>query len=96
LRHCNPKVVAAVKKQVETGDLWGAGAYEQEYKLSEKISKYVPSAEMVRLCNAGSDATYHAIRLARAFTKKKKILKFEGCYHGASRSMSLNTRRFTL
>jgi len=82
LGHCNTKVVAAVKRQAETGDLWGTGAYEQECELSEKISKYVPSAEMVRICNAGSDGTYHAIRLARAYTKKEKILKFEGGYHG--------------
>jgi glutamate-1-semialdehyde 2,1-aminomutase len=82
LGHCPPKVVQAVKKAAEISDLWGIGTTEFEYKLSEKITQLVPSAEKVRFCNAGTDATYHAIRLSRAFTGRKKILKFEGGYHG--------------
>jgi len=82
LGHCHPKVVQAVKRAAAVSDLWGIGTTELEYKLAEKITQHVPSAEKVRFCNAGSDATFHAIRLARAFTGRKKILKFEGGYHG--------------
>jgi len=82
LGHCPPKVVQAVKKAAEISDLWGIGTTEFEYKLAEKVTQLIPSAEKVRFCNAGSDATFHAIRLSRAFTGRKKILKFEGGYHG--------------
>jgi glutamate-1-semialdehyde 2,1-aminomutase len=82
LGHCHPKVVQAVKKAVDSGDLWGIGSTEPEYQLAEKVTRLIPSAEKVRFCNAGSDATFHAIRLARAVTGRKKILKFEGGYHG--------------
>jgi glutamate-1-semialdehyde 2,1-aminomutase len=82
LGHCHPKVVQAVKKAAASSDLWGIGTTELEYKLAERITHHIPSAEKVRFCNAGSDATFHAIRLARAFTGRKKILKFEGAYHG--------------
>jgi len=82
LGHCHPKVVQAVKRATEISDLWGIGTTELEYKLSEKITQHIPSAEKVRFCNAGTDATFHAIRLSRAFTGRKKILKFEGGYHG--------------
>ncbi len=82
LGHCHPKVVQAVRKAALESDLWGIGTTELEYKLAEKITRHVPSAEKVRFCNAGSDATFHAIRLGRAFTGRKKILKFEGGYHG--------------
>ena len=56
---------------------------ESEIELAERITSVVPCAEMVRLVNTGSEATLHAIRLARAYTKKKKVIKFEGGYHGA-------------
>ena len=82
LGHCPPKVVQAVKKAAEISDLWGIGTTELEYKLAEKVTQLIPSAEKVRFCNAGTDATFHAIRLSRAFTGRKKILKFEGGYHG--------------
>jgi len=82
LGHCPPKVVHAVQKAAEVSDLWGIGTTELEYKLAEKVTQLIPSAEKVRFCNAGTDATYHAIRLSRAFTGRKKILKFEGGYHG--------------
>jgi len=82
LGHCHPKVVQAVKKAAATSDLWGIGTTEMEYKLADKVTHHIPSAEKVRFCNAGSDATFHAIRLSRAFTGRKKILKFEGGYHG--------------
>lgn len=82
LGHGNAKVVNAVAKQFESLDLVGAGAYELEYDLAKRLVRHIPSARMVRFCNAGSDATFNAIRLARGFTKKKKIVKFEGGYHG--------------
>jgi len=82
LGHCHPRVVQAVKKAAAISDLWGIGTTEMECKLAEKITEHMPSAEKVRFCNAGSDATFHAIRLSRAFTGRKKILKFEGSYHG--------------
>ncbi|MGQ9515393.1 MAG: aspartate aminotransferase family protein [Thermoproteota archaeon] len=82
LGHCHPKVTRAVQEQAENGEVWGFGSTENECKLSEKIVEYVPSIEKVRFCNAGTDATYHAIRLARAYTGKKRIIKFEGAYHG--------------
>ena len=56
---------------------------EKEVKLAELISKVVPCAEMTRLVGTGSEATMNAIRLARAFSRKKRVIKFEGCYHGA-------------
>lgn len=82
LGHCHPRVTRAVQEQAENSELWGFGSTENECKLCEKIVEYVPSIEKVRLCNAGTDATYHAIRLARAFKTKRKIIKFEGAYHG--------------
>ncbi|MFL6454741.1 MAG: aspartate aminotransferase family protein [Nitrososphaeraceae archaeon] len=75
-------VLESVKSQIDKGTLFCVPT-EKEVKLSETISKVVPCAEMTRLVNTGAEATMNAIRLARSFTKKKKIIKFEGCYHGA-------------
>jgi glutamate-1-semialdehyde 2,1-aminomutase len=82
LGHTYDAVIESVKSQLDNGSLFCIPT-EKEVKLSELISKVVPCAELVRLVNTGMEATMNAIRLARAFTKKKKILKFEGCYHGA-------------
>jgi glutamate-1-semialdehyde 2,1-aminomutase len=82
LGHNYRTVTNAVKAQLGKGSLYCTPT-EQEVELAELISKHVPCAEMVRLVNTGTEATMHAIRLARAFTKKSKIVKFEGCYHGA-------------
>lgn len=82
LGHRNPKVMNAVKDQLERGDLWGMGSNELELAVAEKIVQNVPSADKVRFCNSGSEATYHAIRIARAYTGKRKIIKFEGSYNG--------------
>jgi glutamate-1-semialdehyde 2,1-aminomutase len=71
-----------VKEQLSKGTLYGAPT-ENEVRFAELISKLVPCMEMLRLVNSGTEATMHAIRLARGFTGKKKIIKFEGCYHGA-------------
>jgi glutamate-1-semialdehyde 2,1-aminomutase len=82
LGHGYPPVVNAVKSQLDRGTLYCVPT-ELEIKLAELITKVVPCAEMVRLVNTGSEATMHAIRLARAFAKKKGVIKFDGGYHGA-------------
>ena len=82
LGHVHPKIVEAVKAQLENGSLYGTPT-EQEVELAELICSVVPSAEMVRLVSTGGEATMSALRAARGFTGKKKIIKFEGCYHGA-------------
>jgi len=71
-----------VRDQFDEGTLYGAPT-ENEVKFAELISKLVPCVKMLRLVNSGTEATMHAVRLARGFTGKKKIVKFEGCYHGA-------------
>src|SRR3990170_523993 len=82
LGHAHPKVIEAVKAQLEHGSLFGTPT-EQEVVFAELVSEVVPSAEMVRLVSTGGEATMSAIRAARGYTGKKKIVKFEGCYHGA-------------
>lgn len=82
LGHNYGPVTNSVKSQLSKGNLYCTPT-EKETDLAELIIKCVPSAEMVRLVNTGTEATMHAIRLARAFTKRAKIVKFEGCYHGA-------------
>jgi len=82
LGHNYKTVIDSVKAQMSKGSLFCTPT-ESEVELAELIAKYVPCAEMVRLVNTGTEATMHAIRLARAYTKKSKIIKFEGCYHGA-------------
>ena len=82
LGHAHPKIVEAVRAQLENGSLFGTPT-EQEVELAELICKMVPSADMVRLVSTGGEATMSAIRAARGYTGKKKIIKFEGCYHGA-------------
>jgi len=86
LGHAYPKVVEAVRAQLEYGSLFGTPS-EQEVELAELVCRLVPSAEMVRLVSTGAEATMAAIRLARGFTGRKKIIKFEGCYHGAHDSV---------
>ncbi|MEM3085214.1 MAG: glutamate-1-semialdehyde 2,1-aminomutase [Nitrososphaerales archaeon] len=82
LGHNYSAVANVVKRQLSKGSLYCMPT-EQEVELADLVTKCVPCAEMVRLVNTGTEATMHAIRLARAFTKREKILKFEGCYHGA-------------
>ncbi|MFN3134171.1 MAG: glutamate-1-semialdehyde 2,1-aminomutase [Candidatus Kryptonium sp.] len=81
LGHSNPEVVSAVKSVLKNGTSYGAPT-EIEVKMAELISKMMPSVELVRMVNSGTEATMSAIRLARAYTGRKKIIKFEGCYHG--------------
>ena len=82
LGHANTEIIDAVRAQLEKGTLYGTPS-EQELELVELVQKCVPSAELVRLVTTGTEATMSAIRLARGFTGRKKIVKFEGCYHGA-------------
>ena len=82
LGHANAEVIGAVRAQLGRGTLYGTPS-EQEVLFAEQIRQCVPSAEMVRLVSTGAEATMSAIRAARGFTGKKKIIKFEGCYHGA-------------
>ena len=86
LGHRHPEVISAVQEQLSVGTLYGAPT-ALEIELAELIHKIYPSMQKTRLVNTGSEATMTAIRLARGFTKKKKIIKFEGCYHGAHESM---------
>jgi glutamate-1-semialdehyde 2,1-aminomutase len=81
LGHRHPEVVAALKNVIEGGTSFGAPT-EREIELAELISQTVPSMEMVRLVNSGTEATMSALRLARGFTKRDLTIKFEGCYHG--------------
>ncbi len=77
-----PKIVkSAILEQIENGTSFGAPTV-QEVRLAQLICEMVPSVEMVRLVNSGTEATMSAVRLARAFTRKNKIIKFAGCYHG--------------
>ena len=86
LGHRRKEILQAVSAQLKNGTLFCTPT-EQEVELSKLIVKNYPSIDKVRLVNTGGEATMTAIRLARGFTKKKKIIKFEGCYHGAHDSM---------
>ncbi len=81
LGHSHPEVIASVYFASKRGTSFGAPTW-QEVELAELIKSCFPSIEKVRLVNSGTEATMSAIRLARAYTKRKKIIKFEGCYHG--------------
>lgn len=82
LGHCHETVMEAVEKALLAGTSFGAPT-EKEVVLAELIKEAVPSVEMLRLVNSGSEATMGAIRTARGYTGKDKIIKFEGCYHGS-------------
>jgi glutamate-1-semialdehyde 2,1-aminomutase len=82
LGHAFLDVINAVRTQLDKGNIFCVPT-ENEVRLVELIIELIPNIEMVRLMNTGSEATMHSIRLARAYTGKKKIVKFDGCYHGA-------------
>ena len=86
LGHNHPAIKAAVIKAVEKGLSYGAPT-EIEVLMAEKVRQIVPSMEQVRMVNSGTEATMSAIRLARGFTGRDKIVKFEGCYHGHADSL---------
>lgn len=81
LGHTHPRVVAALKDALDRGTSYGAPT-ALEVELAARVVDLVPSAEMVRFVNSGTEATMSALRLARAYTGRDKIIKFEGCYHG--------------
>lgn len=82
LGHCYPAVVDRVIAAVAENDLYGVGTTAGEVAVARKIVEHVPSVEQVVICSTGSEATFHALRVARAYTGREKILKFQGCYHG--------------
>src|SRR6186713_210756 len=84
--HRSPEVLAALEEALKTGTSFGAPT-EREVELAELICKLVPSVEKVRLVNSGTEATMAAIRLARGFTGRERIIKFDGCYHGHGDSL---------
>lgn len=86
LGHCHPTVIAAVTKVLQQGMSFGAPT-ELEIQLAGKIVSLMPSIEKVRMVNSGTEATMTAVRLARGFTNRNKIIKFNGCYHGHSDSL---------
>jgi glutamate-1-semialdehyde 2,1-aminomutase len=81
LGHAHPEVVAAVKAAIERGTTYGAPT-ELEVRLAEQIQSAFPTMEMLRLVNSGTEATMSALRVARGYTGRGKVIKFEGCYHG--------------
>jgi glutamate-1-semialdehyde 2,1-aminomutase len=90
LGHGDPDVDAAVAATARTVGLMGIGVTEIEVELAERICELVPSAERVLLTETGSEATFHALRVARAATGRRHIIKFQGCYHGWHDSVAMN------
>ncbi|HEX8457886.1 MAG TPA: glutamate-1-semialdehyde 2,1-aminomutase [Pyrinomonadaceae bacterium] len=86
LGHADPEVIAALSDALARGTSYGAPT-ELEIEMAEEITAAVPSIEMVRMVNSGTEATMSAIRLARGATGRTKLIKFEGCYHGHGDSM---------
>lgn len=81
LGHRHPAVIAALQQQLELGLGYGAST-EGEVRLAKRLCELLPSIQRVRLVNSGTEATMSAIRVARGFTRRDRIVKFEGCYHG--------------
>jgi glutamate-1-semialdehyde 2,1-aminomutase len=90
LGHMHPVIVKAVKEQLELGFHWGV-CNEWEVKLAEQVAKLVPSVKMITFNNSGTEADMYAMKLARAYTKRNKIGKFEGHYHGNSEALYVAT-----
>lgn len=84
--HANPEVVEAVQRAAETSFSYGAPT-EGEIELAERICALMPSVEQVRMVSSGTEATMSALRLARGYTGRDLIIKFEGCYHGHADSL---------
>ena len=79
--HAHPKVVQAIQNAAIKGTSYGAPS-PLEIELAKRIMEFMPNIEMIRFVNSGTEATMSALRLARAYTKRDKIVKFDGCYHG--------------
>jgi glutamate-1-semialdehyde 2,1-aminomutase len=86
LGHSHPEVVAAIQAAAERGTSYGAPT-ELEIEMAKMVVEAFPSVDMIRMVSSGTEATMSAIRLARGFTGRDKIIKFEGCYHGHSDSL---------
>src|SRR5579872_522660 len=86
LGHAHPKIIKAVQAAAENGTSFGI-PNPAEVTMAQLICSMVPSVQKVRMCNSGTEATMSAIRLARGFTKRDKIIKFDGCYHGHADSL---------
>jgi glutamate-1-semialdehyde 2,1-aminomutase len=93
--HAHPEVIRAVQEMAANGLGFGAPT-EIETRMAEKLCALVPSMDMVRMVNSGTEATMSAIRLARGFTGRDRIVKFEGCYHGHSDSLLVKAGSGTL
>lgn len=86
LGHAHPKVLAAIQEAALLGTSFGAPT-ERETEMAKQVCEIMPSVEVVRMVNSGTEATMSALRLARGYTKRDKIMKFEGCYHGHADSL---------
>src|SRR6059058_1250042 len=86
LGHAHPKIIKAVQSAAESGTSFGI-PNPYEVSMAKLICELVPSVKKVRMCNSGTEATMSAIRLARGFTGRDKIIKFDGCYHGHADSL---------
>ncbi|MEW7981701.1 MAG: glutamate-1-semialdehyde 2,1-aminomutase [Candidatus Sedimenticola endophacoides] len=86
LGHAHPEVIEAVARTIRKGLSFGAPT-EMETRMADKVCEILPSIDLVRMVNSGTEATMSAIRLARGHTGRDKIVKFEGCYHGHSDSL---------
>lgn len=83
LGHCHPAIIKAIEEALHKGTSFGA-CLPIEIKMAEKVKSFFPSIEKVRMVNSGTEATMSAVRLARGYTKRNLIVKFDGCYHGHS------------
>jgi glutamate-1-semialdehyde 2,1-aminomutase len=90
--HCDPRVNDAVARTIATCDLNAVGPQLGEVELAETICELVPSAEMIAFCTSGTDATLHAVHLARAATGRQRLLKFHGSYHGWHDNLAVGSR----
>ena len=79
--HAHPNIVKAIQEAAEKGTSYGAPS-PLEIQLAKSVMEFMPNIEMIRFVNSGTEATMSALRLARAYTKRDKIIKFDGCYHG--------------
>jgi glutamate-1-semialdehyde 2,1-aminomutase len=79
--HAHERVLNAIQEAAESGTSFGASS-EREIELAKLVKKFVPSVDLIRMVNSGTEATMSAMRLARGFSGREKIIKFEGCYHG--------------
>ncbi len=93
LGHCDPRVNEAVQRSLAVCDLTGVGPQYGEVEVAEIICSVMPSAEKVAFCTSGTDATTHAVHVARAATGRRKILKFHGSYHGWSDVLAVGSAR---